>query len=138
MLDNTLIMGVNAPKEHQRVITKLTAELYFLYKKGAIPYEPLPETMIDESKTSPTPDVLLFDNATEKNIVIVEVTIPASEKDDFNKIRELLERYEVPEGFTYNYRTGKWRRCVLGVGEITDNPSFCTAIQLDLNDLLKK
>lgn len=94
-----LNLGINAPKEHQRIIRKLTTGLDILFREGKIPYEPLPETMVDESKTSPTPDVLLFDNQTEKNIIIIEVTIPASEKKDFQKLKELVKDYEILEGF---------------------------------------
>jgi Uma2 family endonuclease len=136
MLD-VLTMGVNAPKDHQRVIRKLTTGLDNLYTQGKILYEPLPETMIDESKTSAIPDVILFDNQTEKNIIIIEVTIPASEKKDFKKLCELVEDYEVQEGFLYNYKTKKWRKYQLSKGEILDKSSFCDSIQIDLDDFLK-
>lgn len=44
--DNT---GTNAPIVHQRIIARLTAELYPLYfREGVIPLEPLPETMLGE------------------------------------------------------------------------------------------
>jgi hypothetical protein len=131
------IMGTNAPKEHQRVIAQLTHGLYDLYIKGHIKYEPLPETMVDESTTSATPDILLFDHLTGINMMMVEVTITASEKSDFGKVSEVCERYEIEEGFTYNYRTNKWRKYKLATGEITDNPSFCETIGYDLNDFLQ-
>jgi Uma2 family endonuclease len=130
------IMGVNAPKEHQRVIAKLTSKLYFLYETGKIAFEPLPETMIDESETSATPDLLLFDNETQMNKIIIEITIPVSEKKDFEKIEDLCEKYLVEEGFTYNYKTKKWRKYKLGAGELKENPSFCDAITYNLNDFL--
>ena len=131
------IMGTNAPKEHQRVIARLTHGLYDLYLKGHVKYEPLPETMIDESKTSATPDVLLFDSVSEKNVMFVEVTIPVSESFDFKKVIEVAEKYQIPEGFVYNYKTYKWRKYKLGEGEITANPSFCDSIGYDLNEFLK-
>jgi len=131
------IMRTNAPKEHQRVIRKLTTGLDFLYISGSISYEPFPETMIDESKTSATPDVLLFDSVSEKNVMFVEVTIPASGNDDFEKVAEIVKRYQIQEGFTYNYKTYKWRKYKLNIGEITKNQSFCDSIGYDLNDFLK-
>ncbi len=131
------VMGTNAPKEHQRVIRKLTTGLDKLYMAGDIAFEPFPETMIDESKTSATPDVLLFDAVSEQNIMFVEVTIPVSENFDFKKVIEVAEKYQIPEGFVYNYRTYKWRKYKLGEGEITENPSFCDSIGYDLNEFLK-
>ena len=48
MLDIPVYMGVNAPREHQRVITKLSAQLYWLFTNGNIAFEPLVEAMINE------------------------------------------------------------------------------------------
>ncbi|MDX2304774.1 MAG: Uma2 family endonuclease [Microscillaceae bacterium] len=135
MLD-VVKMGVNAPKEHQRIIRKLTTGLDIMYTQQQILYEPLPETMVDESQTSATPDVLLFDNQTQKNIIIIEVTIPASEKKDFQKLQEIVDDYEIPEGFLYNYKTQQWRKYKFGQGEVIDKPSFCDSIQVDLNSFL--
>ena len=132
------IMGVNAPKEHQRVIAQLTAELYFMFKKGIIPYEPLPEVMVDESQTSATPDVSLYDNKEGLNKVIIEVSGKAGFRKDFSKISEVCGDYNIPEGFVYNYITGEWRKFKNGTGEITGNPSFCDSIGYDLNDFLSK
>lgn len=75
MFDPQIIMRVNAPKSHQRIITKLITGLgHLYYTLGQIPYEPFPKTMIDESQTSPTPDILLFDNENQKNVVIIEIS----------------------------------------------------------------
>ena len=130
-------MEMNAPKEHQRVIGKLMTALGALYycdKK--IPYEPFPETMIDESQTSPTPDILLFDHDTKQNVVIIEVAGPTGAKKDFQKVQELADDYEVQEAFVYDYGFQTWRKYQPGQGEITDQPSFCEAIGLDLAKLL--
>lgn len=131
------IMGVNAPREHQRVITRLSGELYYLYKTGAIAFEPFSETMIDDGKTSPTPDIILLDNETDKNVVIIEITTTIGEKSDFEKVKDLVERYDVTEGFTYNYKKSTWRKYKRGTGEMKDGASFCDAIGYDLNALLK-
>ena len=137
MLDNTIIMGVNAPKQHQRIIGKLMTALgQMFYREGRIPYEPFCETMIDEGKTSPTPDILLFDNALGQNKVIIEISTSAGARRDFDKLVELIREYDVPEGFVYNYTTGTWRKYDLIRGEITQNPSFCDIIGLDLNDFI--
>ena len=54
ILYHPVIMGVNAPKEHQRVIGKLMTALgQLFYNEKAIPFEPFSETMIDEGKTLP-------------------------------------------------------------------------------------
>ncbi len=34
MQDNTIVMGVNAPREHQAIITQLIFELTYLYKQN--------------------------------------------------------------------------------------------------------
>jgi Uma2 family endonuclease len=137
MLDIPVYMGVNAPREHQRVITKLSAQLYWLFTKGDIAFEPLVEAMINESESSPTPDVMLLDNVLDQIKVIVEVTSTGGVKKDFNKIAELMLDYEIEEGFTYDYKKFLWRKYKNGVGEIFDNPSFCDTIGYDLNDFVK-
>lgn len=136
MLEIPPYMGVNAPKEHQRVIAKLTAGLYWLFAQGKIPYEPFPEVMIDAAKTSPTPDVLLYDNVRSRNVVIIEVAADGWKKD-FRKVMELVEDYEVDEGFVYNYQTNSWLKYSRQRGEVTDAPSFCDAIGHDLADFVK-
>ena len=137
MLDIPVYMGVNAPREHQRVITKLSAQLYWLFTKGDIAFEPLVEAMINESESSPTPDVMLLDNVLDQIKVIVEVTSTGGVKKDFNKIAELMLDYEIEEGLTYDYKKFLWRKYKNGVGEILDNPSFCDTIGYDLNDFVK-
>jgi hypothetical protein len=131
------IMGTNAPREHQRVIRKLIAGLDKLYILGSIPYEPFPETMLDEGKTSPTPDVILYDAVTDKDVVMVEISTTKGFNGDFNKVSELVEYYQLSEGFVYNYIKQQWRKYKRGVGEITENPSFCDSIGYDLNEFLK-
>jgi len=138
MTENTIYMGVNAPKIHQRIIGQLMMRLGILfYIEKRIPYEPFPETMIDESQTSPTPDILLFDNENRQNKVIIEVSGNTGARRDFEKVKTLVEEYGVPEGFVYNYDTEKWMKYRLGVGEDNRHPSFIDSIGVDLNDLLK-
>ncbi len=137
MTENTIYMGVNAPKIHQRIIGQLMMRLgilYYIEKK--IPYEPLPETMIDESQTSPTPDILLFDNQKRQNQVIIEVSGNTGARRDFEQVKQLVEEYGVPEGFVYNYDTGQWRKYDLAAGEDMQMPSYCDSIGLDLNELV--
>ncbi len=136
MLDITHI-GVNATKEHQRIIRKLTAGLGLLFVDGKIAYEPFPEVMVDEAQTSPTPDVLLFDNQSQQNVVLIEIAGKAGAKKDFAKVIEVCNDYEIAEGFVYDYISKNWRKYKYGVGEMTDWPSFCESIGYDLNDFVK-
>jgi hypothetical protein len=136
MLDIQII-GTNAPREHQRVIRKLIAGLDRLYVLGNIPYEPFPETMLDEGKTSPTPDVILYDSVSDKDVVMIEISTTKGVNGDFKKVSDLVEYYGIQEGFVFNYKTNAWRKYKLGEGEITKNPSFCDSIGYDLNDFLK-
>ncbi len=138
MLDYPVqFLGVNAPKEHQRVIRRITTGLDILYISGQIKFEPFPETMISEGSSSPTPDVLLYDNINRTNVVLIEVTTGDSLKKDFKKISNLIEEYEIEEGFVYEYQRKIWRKYKLGIGEIIENASFCDAIGYDLNDFVK-
>lgn len=137
MLDLPAFMGVNAPIEHQRTIRKLIWHLSNLYEYGKIPYEPFPETMIDDANSSPTPDVLLQDNVLDRFVVIIEISGTKGFKNDFKKIAELVDMYEIDEGFVYDYKQYAWRKYKLGIGEIIEHPSFCDTIGYDLNDFLK-
>lgn len=131
------IMGTNAPREHQRVIRKLIAGLDRLYVLGTIPYEPFPETMLDEGKTSPTPDVILYDAVSDTDVVMIEISTTKGFNGDFKKVAELAEYYNLQEGFVYNYKTGIWKKYKKGIGQINEKPSFCDSIGYDLNDFLK-
>lgn len=138
MTENTVYMGVNAPKIHQRIIGQLMMWLGILfYIEKRIPYEPFPKTMIDESQTSPTPDILLFDNKNKQNQVIIEVSGNTGAMRDFAKVKSLMEEYGVPEGFVYNYDKEKWMKYRLDTGEDTRNPSFSDSIGVDLDGLLR-
>lgn len=132
-------MGINAPKPHQRVISKLTTglgALYYLEKK--INLEPLPETMIDEGQTSPVPDLLLYDNESELTRIIIEVCHPNGVSNDLKKVIKLIEEndYGILEGFVYDYKRQQWFKYRKDVGQITENPSYSDVIQHDLNAFL--
>jgi Uma2 family endonuclease len=138
-LEEVQIMGIHAPRTHQRVIMRLSAELFYLYDKQKVTHlEPLPETMIDEDSSRPVPDIMLVDNEREETPVIIEITRTGSVKNDLKKIVRLIEEseYGIQEGFVYDYKLGAWHKYKRGVGNITENPSFCEAINLDLATLL--
>jgi hypothetical protein len=137
MLDIPVYMGVNAPRDHQRMISKLIIGLGGLFYTGKIPYEPFPEAMIDETRTSPTPDIILTDNIQDKDILIIEISGSKTFNKDFEKVVELVEDYALEEGFVYDYKKTRWRKYKNGIGEILENPSFCDAIGYDLNDFVK-
>ena len=137
MLETPVVMGVNAPHAHQRIIRQLSQGLGLLYDAGSILLEPLPEAMIDEGSTSATPDIILFDNVTRKSIVVIEVAA-AGVKRDIRKILQLMDEYEeVIEGFVYDYRERRWKKCINSIGEVFDRPSFCESIGYDLNEFVK-
>lgn len=138
-LEEASIMGINAPWTHQRIIAKLLTRLGTMYyDTGAITLEPLPEAMLDEDKTSPVPDILLHDAALDQIRVIIEITRTKSTKADFKKIKQLIDDddYGIEEGFVYDYKLNQWHKYKRGEGVITDHPSFCEAINLDLATLL--
>lgn len=132
-------MGVNAPRPHQRVISKLNTELGILYyKQASILLEPFPEMMLDDDKTSPTPDISLYDNVLENTPVVIEVTRTGMVQTDMKKVRALIDSrdYGIVEGFVYDYKLSEWHKYHRDKGDITDQPSFCEAINLDLATLL--
>jgi Uma2 family endonuclease len=132
-------MGINAPKEHQRIISKLTTGLGILfYHEGSIDLEPLPETMIDEGQTSPVPDVSLYNNQTFQTPVIIEVCHPNGVKNDFKKVQRLIDEFDYGtiEGFVYDYVNDTWQKYVRGSGLQTEGRSFSEVLQVDLATLL--
>lgn len=126
--------GVNGPIIHQRIIARLTAGLYPLFRTGKILYEPLPETMLGEY-TSPTPDLILFDNQTDQTLVIIEICQTRGAKGDLQKVVNLIdgELYGILEGFVFNYKTQQWLRYRLGDGGVAANSSFSEVLQVDLS-----
>ncbi|RRA99967.1 hypothetical protein [Larkinella rosea] len=132
-------MGVNAPMDHQRIISKLNAGLgkLFYYDK-TISLEPLPETMIDPDRTSPTPDLLLYDNQIDRVLIVIEICHTIGLKRDLQKIYSMIEndQYDILEGFVFNYKTAEWFRYRKGDGGLAESSSFSEILQLDLNSFL--
>jgi Uma2 family endonuclease len=138
-LEDATLMGINAPIEHQRIISRLITGLgHQYYTQKTIALEPLPETMIDPDKTSPVPDIMLCDNENETVPVIIEITRTRTVKADLKKIRLLIDSddYGISEGFVYDYAKNIWFKYKHGIGDISLNPSFCEAIKLDLASML--
>lgn len=138
-LEEAIIMGTNAPRIHQRIIRKLLFELTRMYEiEHSITLEPLSETMLDEGQTSPTPDIILLDNVLSLTPVIIEITHSTGVRGDSIKVQRLIdsEYYGIQEGFVYDYKHNEWHKYKRGVGIVTDKPSFCEAINLDLATLL--
>ncbi|MBO0934660.1 hypothetical protein [Fibrella aquatilis] len=131
--------GVNAPMDHQRVISQLNVGLGKLYYYDkAIALEPLPETMIDEGQTSPTPDLVLYDPVTELMPIIIEVCHTRGQNNDLKKVIRLIEDddYGIQEGFVYNYRTNEWLRYRKGDGGVASASSISELVGLDLAQFL--
>lgn len=135
MQDNLIIMGINAPKEHQAVITRLIHGLADLYLKDKTQLFPYPETMIDEGQTSPAPDILLYDHKQEKTVLLIEVTHTAGVKKDCTKVETLMNDYEVGEGFVYDYKKKVWYKIDPKKQETVLN-SFSEILKMDLAKFL--
>jgi Uma2 family endonuclease len=130
-------MGVNAPVIHQRIIARLTAKLYPLFESGTIHYEPLPEMMLGEYST-PTPDLVLYDNDADQTPVIIEICQTRGTKGDLQKVVQLIDGqlYGIHEGFVYDYKTQQWLRYRLGDGGVATTSSQSDVLQLDLNQFV--
>ena len=126
-------IGINAPKEHQRIISKLTTGLGSLYyQQHKIDLEPLPETMIDEGQTSPVPDVLLYDNQRYQTPVIIEVCHTSGVRNDIKKIIRLVDEFDygIEEAFLYDYVAGQWQRYTKGNREMEVGVSYSSQLGL--------
>ncbi|MFP4092742.1 MAG: hypothetical protein ACLFT3_20710 [Cyclobacteriaceae bacterium] len=132
-------MCINAPKEHQRIISKLTTglgQLYYHDKK--ISLEPLPETMLDEGQTSPVPDVILYDNHQHITPIIIEVCHSSGVRNDIKKLIKLIDDYDygIQEGFLYDYSDKRWFCYRKDQQPLEENRSFSAILNLDLNRFL--
>ena len=130
---------ITAPKEHQRITSKLTTGLGALYyHQQKIDLEPLPETMIDEGQTSPVPDVLLYDNQRYQTPVIIEVCHTSGVRNDIKKIIRLVDEFDygIEEGFLYDYVAGQWQRYTKGDTEMEVGVSYSRRLELDLDGFL--
>ena len=102
--NNIIYMGINAPRIHQEIIAKLVYGVTLFFKNGGTLLFPYPETMIDESETSPVPDVMLVNRENDLAQAIIEITHTQGFKKDVQKVRDLMQDYNVPEGFVYDYK----------------------------------
>lgn len=137
MTDNLIIISINAPRLHQKIITHLIYGLTQLLKNGQSKLFPYPETMIDEGQTSPVPDLMLVDTSSDLTQVIIEITHTQGVKKDIEKLKMLMRDYGVPEGFVFDYKRSEWHHFQLVDGNFSgDKSAFCHAIGFDLDDLL--
>lgn len=137
--ETILEMGINAPKAHQRVISKLMASLgHLFYHLHQIKFEPLPETQIDEGQSSPVPDILLYDNETYQTPIIIEICHPNGVNNDLKKLKKLIDEndYGIKEGFIYDYERGIWLKYTKNFGQIYENTSFSEILNMDLAKFL--
>lgn len=136
MQDNLIHVDINTPRQHQAIITKLIYGLTELYVQGKSKLFPYPETMIDESQTSPVPDVMLVDTTTDLTKVVIEITHTQGVKKDLQKLISLMKDYEVEEGFVYDHKLKVWHKYRLSENKLEKENAFSTVLQRDLNLLL--
>jgi Uma2 family endonuclease len=129
-------VSIDARRQHQVLIGRLITKLTNLYHEGKISLLPIPEAMIDETETSPMPDVMLVDK-NDETVVVIEITNTQAVKRDAKKIQELFADYNVREGLIYDYKAKAWHRFKNGVGEVFKTPSFCETIGYDLDLLIR-
>jgi Uma2 family endonuclease len=80
---------------------------------------------------------MLVDIASDLTKVIIEITHTQGLKRDLKKMLELMEQYEVQEGFVYDYKQRIWYRCDLTTKKPEAQNAYCSAINTNLNDFLK-
>jgi hypothetical protein len=138
MNDNTILMDFRTSRKHQAIIAQLIYGLTNLYLSGKTRLFAYPETMIDESQTSPVPDVMLVDMDTDLARAIIEITHTQGVKKDAQKLQELMVDYDVEEGFVYDYKKEVWRKFNLTKGEVKENTAFSETASADLGKMLFK
>ena len=126
-------MGINAPRIHQEIIAKLVYGVTYFFKNGETSLFPYPETMIDESETSPVPDVMLVNRKSDLAEAIIEITHTQGFKKDVQKVKNLMQEYSVSEGFVYDYKLKVWQSIS---PKNNTSQSFCEALGYDLNNFL--
>jgi hypothetical protein len=131
-----ILMGINAPKEHQYIIAKLITALTNLKEQGKINLIAYPETMINEAETSPVPDILLFNPETNKTELIIEITHTDGVKKDSRKVIALMNDYDVKEGFVYDYRAKKWYKFPSINSSEVEQSAFSDTINYSLNNFV--
>lgn len=136
MNDNLIIMGINAPRQHQAVISKLVYGLTSHFQKTNAHFFVYPETMIDESETSPVPDLMIVNLETDLTHVIIEITHTQGLKKDLKKLKKLMEDYDIPEGFVYDYKRNQWFRYQLDGKKEQKDSAFSHEAGIDLETLL--
>lgn len=136
MDDNLIIIGINAPRQHQAIISKLVYGLTDYFQKTGSHFFVYPETMINESQTSPVPDVMIVNTASDLTHVIIEITHTQGVKKDLLKLKALMNDYDVPEGFVYDYKRDTWIRCQLEGNKEEKGSAFCQEVGLDLGTLV--
>ena len=93
--------------------------------------------MLGEYST-PTPDLVLYDNDADQTPVIIEICQTRGTKGDLQKVVQLIDGqlYGIQEGFVYDYKTQQWLRYRLGDGAIATTSSQSEVLQLDLNQFV--
>lgn len=127
-------MGINAPREHQRIIRNLIFNLtnQLLHQS----YDALPDSSMDaDDHFSKCPDVLIEHDVNGSIPVIIEVTGKGGVKKDKKEIAELFleneeQLYGLLEGFVFDYDTNKWHKITAET-----ESSYSDSLQIDLSGL---
>lgn len=141
MNDNIIYTGVKvpgdaSPKIRQAIIGQLVTGLIDLYSSRKTTLMAYPEAMIDQSQTSPVPDILLADPETKLTAVLIEITHTQGVKKDTVKLKELMTEYDVPERFVYDYKLNLWHRYELHDLDVDHSSAYCKTIGCSLSDFL--
>ena len=131
------IVGINAPREHQRCIRNLVYNLtnHLLH----LPYDVLPESSLDaDDRLSKCPDVLVENSGDGSIPLLIEVTGKGGVKRDKKKIAEIFlenqeQLYGLQEGFVYDYDSDKWYRITADADE---ESSYSHSLRLDLKSFI--
>lgn len=116
-------------ERHQECIAMFITELNVAYRKR---YKILPESAIDlNNLNSKAPDVVVYDKATLKPVLFIEITTTRENRRIINKAKELMQQYDIYEAFIYDYEQDKWAK-LTGISQHSPGLSFSDILQYDL------
>jgi Uma2 family endonuclease len=131
------LADIPAPsREHQEVIRNL---LVFLWREDAYKhYNVVPEAALTDDRNSAIPDIQIIDKKEEQTEVIIEISFGTGVKADREKVKQLVQQYNIQEGFVYDYKKKAWYRYYLnergGVSEDKESPEYSDVLDVDLSE----
>jgi hypothetical protein len=137
LLDKYDINGIGmTPRpagKHQLCILKIAAGLHIKFKND---YLILPEGCIDLSNlNSKVPDIVVYDKATEKSLMFIEITTTKEKNKIIKKAKLLMNQYKILESFIYDYELNEWLK-LTAVNNFSNEKYYSDILNYSLKEAL--